>query len=233
VKIFRDYPYQLCGLLVRKERWGLSWRGRFAAALFILIVGIGYLLFIQPFLAVTHRVNSNVLVVEGWVSNYGLKGAINEYKSGHYQYIFATGGPMTGMGASSSVYDTYAYYTADLLHKAGISGSAVQCVPSLFVGRDRTYNSALTLKNWFHDHNMPVQSFNVLTEDTHGRRTWMLFQEAFGKNVQIGIVSVPDPDYDPKHWWRSSEGVRGVIDETIAYLYARLFFWPNKSGAQN
>jgi hypothetical protein len=196
--------------------------------LFILVVGIWFLLSIQPFLTVTHRENSNILVVEGWVSNYGLKGAIKEYKSGHYQYVFATGGPMAGMGASSLVSDTYAYYTANLLRKAGIPSGMVQCVPSLSVGRDRTYNSALTLKNWFRDHNMSVQSFNVLTEDAHARRTWMLFQEAFGKDVQVGIISVPDPDYDPKRWWRSSEGVRGIIDETIAYVYARLFFWPNK-----
>lgn len=226
-----DYPRILCGTLVRKERWGLSWRGRIVSLLLVLAVALWLLLCIQPFLAVTHRVDSNVLVVEGWVSNFGLKGAIKEYKSGHYQYIFATGGPMSGMGASSSVYDTYAYYTADLLHKSGISGSAVRCVPCVFVGKDRTYNSALALKNWFHDHNMSVQSINVLTEDAHARRTWMLFQEAFGKDVQVGIISVQDPDYDPTRWWRSSEGVRGVIDETIAYLYARLFFWPNKSDA--
>jgi hypothetical protein len=226
-------PGKLFGLMVRKERWGLSWRGRIVAILLILVVGIWWILSIHSFLAVTRPVDTRILVVEGWVSNYGLKGAINEYHSGHYQYVFATGGPMSGMGASSSIYDTDAYRTAELLRKAGIPDTVVHCVPCPFIGRNRTYNSALTLKNWFRDHNMTVQSFNVLTEDAHARRTWMLFKEAFGKDVQIGIISVPDPDYDAKHWWRSSEGVRGVIDETIAYVYARFFFWPGKSGVQN
>ena len=69
-------------------------------------------------------------------------------------------------------------------------------------------------------------NFNVLTEDPHARRTWLLFREAFGRENQIGIISAKNPDYDAAHWWRYSEGVRGVIDETTAYLYAKFLFWP-------
>jgi hypothetical protein len=34
------------------------------------------------------------------------------------------------------------------------------------------------------------------------------------------------PDYDPGHWWRSSDGFREVIGEVIAYFYARSCFLP-------
>jgi len=37
---------------------------------------------------------------------------------------------------------------------------------------------------------------------------------------------VPDKDYDPERWWRYSAGVRGVIDESVAYIYAKFFFHP-------
>jgi len=37
---------------------------------------------------------------------------------------------------------------------------------------------------------------------------------------------VPDPDYDPKRWWRYSEGVREVLGESIAWFYAAFFFHP-------
>jgi hypothetical protein len=37
---------------------------------------------------------------------------------------------------------------------------------------------------------------------------------------------VPNPDYDAKHWWQYSEGVRDVLSEGVAYLYAKFFFWP-------
>jgi hypothetical protein len=55
----------------------------------------------------------------------------------------------------------------------------------------------------------------------------LLFQKAFGPEVKVGIVAVADPQFDPDHWWRSIEGVREVVGETIAYLYARLLFHPS------
>ena len=63
--------------------------------------------------------------------------------------------------------------------------------------------------------------------DTGGSYEYL--QKAFGPSVKIGVISVPDPDYDPKHWWRYSEGVREVLGESIAYIYARIFFHPSKN----
>jgi hypothetical protein len=36
-----------------------------------------------------------------------------------------------------------------------------------------------------------------LTADTHARRTQLLYQKAFGKNVMVGIIAVPNPDHNP------------------------------------
>lgn len=224
---------QFWGLVTRKERWGLSWRGWFLVALAILLAGWKLALEIHPFLAVTHRVNARVLVVEGWAHYYGVDAAVKEFKTGRYERVLTTGGPEEGMGTSSAVYDTDAWQSAELLEKAGLSSAIVQSVPSVSVGRDRTYNSAVTLRNWFHEHGLNVRSIDVLTEDTHARRTWLLFQEALGPGVEVGIISVPNPDYDADHWWRSSDGVREVIDETVAYIYAKLFFWPGKAKAES
>ena len=44
------------------------------------------------------------------------------------------------------------------------------------------------------------------------------------KKTKVGIISVPNPDYDAKHWWRYSEGVKDVISEGAAYLYAKFLF---------
>lgn len=98
--------------------------------------------------------------------------------------------------------------------------------PSHVSGRERTYSSAIALRDWFLEHGMAVRSINVLTEDCHARRTQLLYERAFGKNVKIGIINVANPDYDPKYWWRYSDGVREVIGESIAYAYARFFFHP-------
>jgi DUF218 domain len=217
------------GLFVRKERWGLSWRGRLAAVTFVLLIGLLILFDIYPFLAVTRLENTKILVVEGWVPQYVINAAVKEFKSGQYNQIFVTGGPTEGNGGYSNDYNTEASVGADRLKNAGIPDNCLQMVPSHVWNRNRTYYSAIALRDWFSAHNVQVHNINVLTEGPHARRTWLLFQEAFGKDVRVGIISVPNPDYDTNHWWKYSDGVRDVVGETIAYIYAKLFFWPNKT----
>ena len=135
-------------LFIRKERLGLSWRGRLWLAAIVLLGGIFFLRGVHPFLAVTHREQAKVLVVEGWVSKYAIDGAIQEFKTGHYGQVFTTGGPLEGMGESTSIYNTEAYQSAGLLKRAGMPADLVQSVPALFVGKDRTYNSAVAFRNW-------------------------------------------------------------------------------------
>ena len=73
---------------------------------------------------------------------------------------------------------------------------------------------------------MPLTAVNVVTVDVHARRTQLLFQMALGPKVKVGIIAVPNADYDAAKWWRYSEGVRAVLGEFIAYLYVKLFFFP-------
>jgi DUF218 domain len=220
---------KLGGLFIRKERWGFSWRGWAMMFLLIFLAGLVFLRCAHPFLMVTDRVPAHVLVVEGWIHDYGINAAVKEFQTGDYLQIYTTGGPVEGIGPTSSIYDTDAHQSAELLMKAGIPAGLVQSVPATYVGRDRTYTSALVLRDWLHEHNVQVDSINVLTEDAHARRTWLLFQEALGRNIKVGIIAVPSPDYDPNHWWRTSAGVREVLDEGIAYIYAKFFFWPSSS----
>jgi hypothetical protein len=185
-----------------------------------------YVFNVHSFLAQTRREDTRVLVVEGWARQFALTAAVEEFHNGHYEMIYTTGGPIAGSDGATNDYDTSASVGADLLVKTGMPADLVQMVPSHVAGRDRTYNSAVALREWFRVHHVNVKSLNVLTEDAHARRTRLLFQEAFGPQVAVGIVSVQDPDYDPKRWWHYSEGVREVLGESIAYLYAKLIFRP-------
>jgi uncharacterized SAM-binding protein YcdF (DUF218 family) len=221
-------PRKFCGLLTRKERWGLSWCGWLVFILAGLLIAVLLLVNIQPFLAKTQRVNANVLVVEGWIHEYAIRSAAMEFQTNHYRKIYTTGGPIVGSDGFTNDFNTSASVGAELLEKIGVQNEFIQMVPSHISGRDRTYSSAIALRDWFREHNETVRSINVLTEDAHARRTQLLFQKAFGSGVAVGIISIPDPDYDSKHWWRSSEGVREVLGESIAYLYARIFFHPSE-----
>jgi DUF218 domain len=220
-------PRAFWGLFDRKERWALSWRGRLILASALLLVGALVLKGVYPFLAITHRVNANILVVEGWVREYAIGAALKEFQSNHYQRVFTTGGPVPGSGRYINDFYTSASVGADLLKKAGVPDESLQMVPSRVIARDRTYSSAVALRNWFRHHNLAIHSFNILTEDCHARRTQLLYQEAFGKKVAVGIIAVSNPDYSPKNWWRYSDGVREVLGESIAYIYARFFFYPS------
>ncbi len=217
------------GIISRKERWGLSWRG------WLLITSGGLACFgfvfwnIQPFLAVTHRVDTNVLVVEGWTRRYAIRGGAEEFRNGTYDRIFTTGGPEAGSGGYTNDYNTAASVAAEMLKKFGISDDRVQMAPSHVIDRERTYSSAIALRDWFRQHHVSVRSMNIVTEGAHARRTRLLYQKAFGRNVAVGIISVPNSDYDPSQWWYYSDGVREIIGESIAYIYAKFFFYPPRS----
>ena len=219
---------KFCGIITRRERWGLSRRGWLVFMLAGLLIVVLLLLNIQPFLAKTQRVNANVLVVEGWIHEYAIRAAAAEFQTNHYEKIYTTGGPIVGSDGFTNDFNTSASVGAGLLKKVGVADEFIQMVPSHVSGRDRTYSSAVALRDWFREHGITVRSINVLTEDAHARRTQLLFQKAFGSGVAVGIISVPDPDYDAKHWWRTSEGVREVLGESIAYVYARIFFHPSE-----
>jgi hypothetical protein len=218
-------------ILTRKERWGLSWRGWLLVTSAGLVAAYFVFLNIHPFLAVTHRVDAKVLVVEGWIQRYAIRGGVEEFKNASYERIFTTGGPWNGDGGYTNDYNTSASVGAEMLKKFGIPDDLVQMVPSRVIARERTYSSAVALRDWFRDHNLAIQSFNVLTQDYHARRTRLLYQEVFGKKVTVGIIAVSNPDYNPKDWWRHSDGVREVISESIAYIYARFFFYPSRTEA--
>src|SRR6266853_3155750 len=222
-------PQKFWGTFVRRERWGLSWRGWLIVLAGVILASSAFLLRVYPFLAVTHRVDTNVLVVEGWIHEYAIRAALKEFQSKSYERVFTTGGPVEGTGGYINDYQTSASVGADLLRKSGLANESLQMVPSRVMDRDRTYGSAVALRNWFREHNMPVRSINVVTEDVHARRTCLLFQKALGHNVAVGVIAVPNPDYDPSHWWRYSEGVKDVLSEGVAYIYAKFFFYPSEA----
>jgi hypothetical protein len=213
------------GLIRRRECLVLTWRGRLVVVLALALLAFVALKGVHPFLAINDPLPGGVLVVEGWASDHALAAATQEFKNRPYSKLYVTGGPIE-RGAPLSEYKTYAELGAATLLKLGMDTNSLQAVPAPLVRKDRTYISAVTLKNWLQDHSLTATNFNVLTGGPHARRTRLLFKAALGEGANVGIVAVQSPDYDPVHWWRSSQGVRVVLDEFIAYTYARFLFSP-------
>jgi O-antigen/teichoic acid export membrane protein len=221
----------LWGLLDRQERWSLSWHGWLTLTSALVLAGALLLNSVYPFLATTRRVDADVLVVEGWIHEYAIRVAADEFRSGSYRRVFTTGGPVVGTGRYVNDFQTTASVGADLLKKVGVPDESLEMVPSRTMDRDRTYGSAIALRDWIREHQPSVRRINVLTENTHARRTWLLFQRAFGRDVQVGIIAVPNVDYPANRWWLYSQGLKDVVSESGAYLYARFLFLPLVSGA--
>src|SRR5215469_1192944 len=155
------------GLFNRKDRWGFSWKGRLLILFLLIVLATWFLYGLYPFLAVTHRVDGDVLVVEGWVHQYAVRTAINEFRAGHYQRVFTTGGPIVGMGGYTNDYNTSASLGAGRLRAEGFSPDLVQMVPSRVSDRDRTYSAAQALRDWFRENHVTLRGINVVTEDVH------------------------------------------------------------------
>ena len=215
------------GLLRRRQCLVPTWRGWLLLVFGLTALALIAMRVIGPFLAVTDSVPGGVLVVEGWAPDYILEAAITEFKTNHYARLFVTGIPLQ-QGAPLSEYKNYAYIGAATLVKLGMNTNEVQAVPTGAIRRDRTYAMALSLKHWLREHDMTPTKVNVMTGGPHARRSRLMFEKAMGKDVTVGVIAIPDKEYDERHWWHSSQGVRSVIDEAIAYAYARLLFYPPK-----
>lgn len=214
---------RLLGLVSRRVRWGLSASG------WLLVVIFGFsgcavvFLGAYPFLAVTDRTDAKLLVVEGWVRDYAIQAGIDEFRRGSYEQIFTTGGPTSGSGGYTADWDTSASVGAGRLKALGVPAKYVQMVPARMTDVDRTYTSAVALRDWFRENHVTVESINIVTENVHARRTRLLFTKAFDGKVRVGIIAVRCPDYDPARWWANSQGVKDIVGEGVGYVYAILF----------
>ena len=214
------------GIFVRRVCWKLSRRGKLLVlgllASIIVVVAWGG----HSFLAVTDRMPADLLIVEGWLPPYTLHQAAAEFRIGFYSRILIVnpiyeaedGKPQLDTGSGD--------YLGRLLVKCGVPNSYVDTVVCSVARKDRTYHSALAARAWLKKQGITLKYINVATLGLHARRSRLLYQKAFGKDVNIGVIALEDRAYNSAHWWRYSEGVREVIGEGIAYVYARIFFHP-------
>lgn len=217
----------IIGALLRRRQVLLpTWRGWLLIGFAVFWITFFAVRNVYAFLATADPLPGGVLVVEGWAADYALEAALAEFQSHHYDRIVVTGGPLE-WGAPLSEYHSYAERGAAILVKWGLSTNVVQAVPSPRVRQDRTYTSARSLKAWCQDREIQLTRVHLMTEGPHARRSRLLYRKALGPGVVVGVTAIEVREYDPKHWWRYSAGVRGIIDESIAYLYARFLFHPH------
>jgi len=201
-----------------RRRWAI----RLALALGLAAAaGGGVLRWLHPFLSVSEPVAARVLVVEGWLPDYALEEALAEYRRGAYDQLFTTGGPID-RGAPLVGYGSFAELAAATLIRLGAPTNAVTAVPSSVAHRNRTFGAAVALHDYCRGHERRLEAVNLVSVGAHARRSRLCFRRALGPAVSVGVIAVEDRDYDPRRWWRYSEGLKTAFGEPIGLLYAWL-----------
>ena len=208
----------LGALLVRRERWSLTWTGRFLVLALVLALTIVLGRNLCAFLAVTSPVSGQYLVVEGWMPTYTYREAATQFARGGYKKVIAAG--VLDWDDSGELRK---HSGGEHLIRFGVRRDFVAMTTTDDVQHDRTFHAALGVKRWLGEQGLAATSVDVISMGAHARRTRLLYESALGKDVKVGVIAIQDRRYDAKHWWRTSVGVRTVVGETIAYLYARIF----------
>lgn len=209
----------------KRERWGLTLMGWFVVSIVAVGVPLALLPQIPGFLAVEERVKGDILVLESWIPDFTIPGAVEEFRRHGYQRLVLTGVPILYDGHLSG-FRNYAQVTGARLVTLGLDKEKIVAIEVSDVKRDRTYQSATAIKKWLASSHINSRGVNVYTLDTHSRRSRLLFKKALGDDFAVGVIPARDIRYDPMTWWKSSNGFRTVMDELIAYVYIVVFFNP-------
>ena len=211
-----------------RERRGFTWLGWGVLSGTLVALIILFTLTIYPFLALTRPAQGEVLVVEGWLPDYALEKVRDRFQDGNYQSLVTSGGELL-VGSHLSRHKTWAQLAAATLTAQGVPAEKIITASAPSVQKGRTYAAALEVKKQLAEKGLFPASLDVVSLGSHSRRTWIIYKMIFSPETKIGIYSIKSHDYDPERWWSSSAGVRAMISETIAYLYARLLFNPPAS----
>ena len=182
------------------------------------------LLKVHPFLAMTKPVESQLLVVEGWL--YGrsaLLEVIEEFKRGNYELIVVVGGPYENASGKYTELTTAETLSQELIKK-GIKQKNLVVLPIQYTKRHRTLTKGLAIKEWLIESGLKVCAINIFTVGVHARKSQLIYQKALGSNIVVGVISGEEIVYDRKYWWLSIDGIRIVSRNIIGYVYALLIF---------
>jgi len=208
-------------LYKKKECIRLSW---FSILLILLMLFLFFRVIgssLYNFLSPIKETTTKILVVEGWIDDFSIEQAYKIFQEGDYELIITTGGPLE-IGYLATRFVTAAELGKTTFLILGMDSTKIVSVASKRVLTERTFHSALTLKEWFLEYRPDIKSFNLISLGPHSRRSWYLFQKAM-PDKEIGVIALGDQRFDPQKWWKSSKGTRTVLAETIGIFYVFFF----------
>ena len=168
---------------------------------------------------------ARTLVVEGWLEARDLDHALPAIRSGRYQRVLTTGGPVETWDGRVD-WNSYAERAAAYLTQHGTGGVAVSAVAAPPTEHDRTYRSAVTVREWTRTAGVGLDAIDVFTAGLHARRSRAVYRLAFGPDTEVGVRAAPNRD-EVRRWWTNSRGAKAVLGETVSLAWTTCCFWPS------
>jgi len=218
-------------LFRRRQVWLPTWPG---VLLLVVVVAAASLIalrhlasYLAPHDPATTRDGrgASTLIVEGWLEEDGLDAAIAAIGRGRYQRVIASGGPIDGWREDQR-WPTYAERAADYLRRHGVTSIPVVAVAAPESAQDRTFLSAIVVREWLRRQGGAIDAVDLFSGGVHARRSRLVFQMAFGPEVDVGVFAAAPRRYALERWWTTSEGVKAVLGEAISLAWTTCCFAP-------
>ncbi len=125
-----------------------------------------------------------------------------------------------GDGIVRPGWPTYAHDAAMRLRELGLDQQEIIPVPAVATDRGRTWGNAEAFAEKAKADG--VARVDVISMGVHARRSRKVFQQAAGDAVEVGVISLVDPDAPPDRWWRKRLGWIRLLKEMAGLPAARL-----------
>ena len=201
--------------LERPAKWYRTVLGAFTIVVPLVFPVIWLCIYGESFFSLTRRLPAEVLVVEGWIANDGMRAAVAEFERGGYRYILATGGQSPDPRNPGN----YAEMAEQQLVRLGIPHDRIIMAPIWEVEHQRTFKSAVAAWRALLNQGIHPRAINVLTLGPHARRTRLVFAKVYAPATQVGVIAWKPSDYETKPWWRSSERTKCFLKEIVGYPF--------------
>lgn len=173
---------------------------------------------------------ARTLVVEGWLGRGEVLQAAALVRGGRYERVLTTGGPIDPE-IDAGGWHTFAQRAAALLRAEGVATVPVIAVPAPASAQDRSYLSAVMVREWAQRGGTPLTAVDLFSAGVHARRSWLIYRMALGDAVEVGVLAARPTDHDARRWWTSSEGAKTTIGEALSLAWTKCCFWPGPPGS--
>lgn len=206
--------------------------GWICVLLSISLLGAIFFGLLFSFLHVNDPIESDVLVVEGWVDDDSVEVILDLMSAAPNLRIVTTGVPLTHWSALLP-HDNYADLARASLIGSGAPAERVFAAPAPETHRNRTAGMALALKAFMQENGIEADSVNIFTQGVHARRSRDIYRAIMQPEYEVGVLAIDSRNYTAQDWWKSSEGVRSVLSESIAYVYNCAYLTYRKTTMDN